>query len=491
MSGKVNEAYRFWYTLKLTSGAPAISVAGVDQTITVRDPANSTTMSTPTVVEVSGGLYYFDISATFTNTNGSGQYGGTIEINSSSPVLVDMIPVSVEFFTINTEDLMEVRYDSPAGPAVWIDVLNGAGGAVVGVNGTSDNPVNNEADAYTLAVALGYRRYYFNAGNITLASGSSIAYQDWTFHGGAQCGVIIGGKNVWGSTFKNITISGTFDPVGNEGFDIKAIDCQVGACTDITGRFNNCAIHSTLSMPTVVIAFGVAGALSLNNCWNVNTPDFPARIDMGGANAIGSIVRVKGFKGKLLVQNMAEATAKFEGSFDGADLEFENTCTAGEAPILSGIFKLTDNSVGLTMDTLGRVGEVSDVYLGATHGIGNWVDAGLSESGVTGLFANPGQSVGISVQTLDPNGERVDGYVPQIDYVVTPAGAMQSGYPAAMTREAEGNYSLNVSIPTGLTAVGTYIVSTSWSRPGTAFTQYKIFLINVALPFGNATVSPA
>ena len=108
-----------------------------------------------------------------------------------------------------------------------------------------------------------------------------------------------------------------------------------------------------------------------------------------------------------------------------------------------------------------------------------------------GLFANPGQSVGVAVQILDLNSERIDGYVPQVDFVVTPAGSTQSGFPSAMTREAEGLYSLNINIPTGLTAVGTYIVSTSWNRPGTAFTQYKVFLINVALPFGNATVSPA
>ena len=108
-----------------------------------------------------------------------------------------------------------------------------------------------------------------------------------------------------------------------------------------------------------------------------------------------------------------------------------------------------------------------------------------------GLFANPGQSVGVAVQVLDLNDERIDGYVPQIDYVINPAGTMQTGFPTAMTNEATGLYSLNISIPTGLTAVGTYIVSVSWLRPGTAFTQSEVFLINVALPFGNAKVSPA
>ena len=121
MSGKVNEAYRVWYTLKLTTGAPALSVAGVDQTITVRNPGNSATMAAPTVVEFGAGLYYFDISATFTNTNGAGQYGGTIDVDSSSPVLVDTLPVNVEFSVQGIDDLLTNYFG-----AIWVDANNAA-----------------------------------------------------------------------------------------------------------------------------------------------------------------------------------------------------------------------------------------------------------------------------------------------------------------------------------------------------------------------------
>lgn len=226
MTGKVNEAYRFWYTLKLTSGAPATSVAGVDQTVTIRNPSNTATMAAPTIVEFGGGLYYFDISATFTNTNGVGQYGGTIEVNSSSPVLVDMIPANVEFF-------------------------------------------------------------------------------------------------------------------------IQDID---------------------------------------------------------------------------------------------------------------------DSALDTTAST-------------------------LEGHSVTQISSTPGQSVGISVEVLDVNGERVDGYIPQIDYVINPLNVMQNGFPLNMTNRAVGVYNSNITIPSGVTAIGTYIASVSWSRPGRALTQYQVFLISISLPLG-ATVSP-
>lgn len=106
-----------------------------------------------------------------------------------------------------------------------------------------------------------------------------------------------------------------------------------------------------------------------------------------------------------------------------------------------------------------------------------------------GISANPGQSVIVAVQVLDNTGQRVDGYVPQVDFVIAPSGAQYSGYPEAMVRLSEGLYTATIVIPSGLTAVGTYLVSASWVHPNTSQSQYEVFLINAALPFGNSTVT--
>lgn len=106
-----------------------------------------------------------------------------------------------------------------------------------------------------------------------------------------------------------------------------------------------------------------------------------------------------------------------------------------------------------------------------------------------GLSANPGQTVTIAVQVLDSNGQRVDGYVPQVDFVVLPSGAQYTGYPEAMARQSEGLYTAAIVIPSGVAAVGTYLVSASWLHPNTGLPQYEVFLINAGLPFGNATVT--
>ena len=106
-----------------------------------------------------------------------------------------------------------------------------------------------------------------------------------------------------------------------------------------------------------------------------------------------------------------------------------------------------------------------------------------------GISANPGQTITVAVQVTDSNGQRVDGYVPQVDFVILPSGSQFSGYPENMVLETQGLYTASIVIPSGLTAIGTYVVSASWTHPNTGFTQYEVFLINVALPFGNATVT--
>jgi len=108
-----------------------------------------------------------------------------------------------------------------------------------------------------------------------------------------------------------------------------------------------------------------------------------------------------------------------------------------------------------------------------------------------GLFANPGQTIVLAVGVLNNQNSRQDGYVPTVDFVRDPSGSDLTGFPAVMVRDSVGLYDKGVSIPTGVTAIGTYIASVSWTHPDTAATQYELFLINVALPFGTASATPA
>lgn len=104
--GKVNETYRYWFNIRLGTGAPATGVAGGDITVTVRNPADSAESNpTPSESATTGGLYYFDIPAAFTNTNGVGRYGVTIDVDSASPSVRDTGGDPVTFYDVDFDDL--------------------------------------------------------------------------------------------------------------------------------------------------------------------------------------------------------------------------------------------------------------------------------------------------------------------------------------------------------------------------------------------------
>jgi len=108
------------------------------------------------------------------------------------------------------------------------------------------------------------------------------------------------------------------------------------------------------------------------------------------------------------------------------------------------------------------------------------------------IFANPGQVITLPMQSLDGYGARVDGYVPQIMSIFLPSSSFASGYPVFMTRIDTGFYISRITIPTGASALGSYIVSILYDDPADPDNHeiWKIFQINCSLPFGNSSVSP-
>lgn len=110
----------------------------------------------------------------------------------------------------------------------------------------------------------------------------------------------------------------------------------------------------------------------------------------------------------------------------------------------------------------------------------------------TALFANPGQTLNIAIQVTDGYGGLHDGYqAPTVDFVLLPNGNLAAGYPANMTQIALGIWTHALTIPTGVNALGSYVVSCSWPHPETTVFQNELFILNVAFPFGNTTIIPA
>jgi len=119
--------------------------------------------------------------------------------------------------------------------AIHIDTLNGAAGAVVGVNGTPDNPVSTLADLITLRTSTGFRHFFWR-GSFTFAE----AHTDETWEhladydsGNSFLG--FGGFDLGGSVFIGGSVGGAWVDGSGDGLELRG--CKFFTLTPPTGAF--------------------------------------------------------------------------------------------------------------------------------------------------------------------------------------------------------------------------------------------------------------
>ncbi len=414
MAGKVNEAYIYTFAVEGSAG-PRAGIAAVDFTITVRNPQD-TASNSPTVSEVGGGMYRFTIPASFTNTHSIGQYGITVELDTTAPIQQAVFGDTLEFFVSDFDDVANdvwnealsthnvagsagrsqvlMLYDN--GEAVSIHINDGGvAGTVVGINGTVDNPVNNVADARTLADALGIRAYTLETPNtgITLAS----THDNWRFYGGE---IDPGGQDVSGSQFHRSLISGSVASFGGpisifDGF----VDGPVNLSTFLAFRTG---FEGDVTLETFA---------QLVDCYQSASPVGLAAADVVFIfpTAQAELI-VMGYNGDLKILSMTNVNALADIHFKAGQLILDSTNTDGDVRA-RGIFELNDTSNGTTVDTAGRVGEVADVALTAVHGAGSWTAAAVVQQRqlrqAWSRRVNPTSEMRAIVHLEDGDGNRV------------------------------------------------------------------------------------
>lgn len=121
------------------------------------------------------------------------------------------------------------------------------------------------------------------------------------------------------------------------------------------------------------------------------------------------------------------------------------------------------------------------------------------------LTAFPGQVVTLVFETLNDgyrsdgynvlfgtaDGYGVDGYynLPVVERVLFPNLTPASGYPKKWTKIDTGLYTFQFTLPTGSTAVGSYIVDTEYIDPLSGDIFETFFQVICSAPFGQFSVS--
>lgn len=120
------------------------------------------------------------------------------------------------------------------------------------------------------------------------------------------------------------------------------------------------------------------------------------------------------------------------------------------------------------------------------------------------LQYSPGQTVTLVLEALNSDGYRADGYytsimpdgygfdgyytLPVVDRILLPSLVPAAGYPQKMVYIDYGIYYFKFTLPTGSTAVGSYIVDVKYVSPITSQWVSVIYQIVCTSPYGQYSV---
>ena len=108
------------------------------------------------------------------------------------------------------------------------------------------------------------------------------------------------------------------------------------------------------------------------------------------------------------------------------------------------------------------------------------------------FYHSPGQSVTIVLETLAVTGSREDSpALPVIDRIILPSLTLAANYPQVMTKLDTGLYYYKFALPTGVSAVGTYIVDVSYVDPAISALKNVAYQVVVTAIAGNFGVNSA
>ena len=269
-----------------------------------------------------------------------------------------------------------------SGGAVWIDTLSGVAGTVSYVNGVSDNPVNNLADATTIANNLNLRIFHILPGSsITLAT----TYTGCEFIG-IDYSLAFGGQAAPSCFFMGASISGVLTGAG-----VIIQECIIDTATTLPP-----CVQRGCFWGETTITFGSAGAYYFNNCRSRVAGTGTVTIDWGAGVGVSSL-NMRDYRGGVTMNNLE----------------------SGDVASLDGIFgTITLNGSDATVELRGIIKAVVDNLTGSpsvtTSGVlGTDLADVLSDTGTTGVALATG-SIGSAQISTDAVNEIADGVLTRL-----------------------------------------------------------------------------
>jgi len=222
---------------------------------------------------------------------------------------------------------------------ITIDVANGTAGTAFPI-GTYEQPVNNLADAQTIAIERGLSMLHI-LGNITLGASANID------------GYEIVGQN---STLSTITVTGGCSTEGTE-----FLDCELQGTLDGSTKLRNVDILNLSGFKghaefcclggTITVAGTSSEQALLTDCHQGSVGIGAIEINMNGDSGA---LAMRNYSGAIKITNKS-GSSKAIFDFAQGRIELASSITAGDF-ILRGVGIITSNdATGINLDTSGLV----------------------------------------------------------------------------------------------------------------------------------------
>lgn len=300
-------------------------------------------------------------------------------------------PNNVSIRSSNSAGLVqtrEIQYASFNG-GVTLDVINGKAGTLYPI-GTLQTPVNNLADALLIATLRGFNVIYI-VGDATIDTSGD--YRGYSFVGenlNKSQVTVSANAQVDGCEFIEMDVTGTLDG------DALVRDCRISDLIYVDGVIERCILGAG------TITLSGASDAHFIDCWSGVAGTGTPIIDMGGS---GTNLGIRNYNGGIKITNKS-GTDNVSVDINSGHLVLDSTVTNGTI-VVRGIGKLTDNSVGATVNSDDLL---SGLNLKEVHEevFGRWV---LNPTGDTMTLYKPDGVTVLKVFDLTRAGATVPDYV--------------------------------------------------------------------------------
>lgn len=235
------------------------------------------------------------------------------------------------------QELGAIQFSSYGG-GVTVDAINGTPGTVF-PQGTEESPVDNLADALTIASERGFKAIYFK-GSFTFVSGDNVAgYELWGEAPSRSTLTFSSGTITTGAELFNASIEGTVTaPAGITG-------CHIGNITGDSNLMNreidavDCLLEGTITLSS-----GLTGEIQAIDC-NSGVPGMATpTLDFNGADVD---MLARNYSGGIRLQNINQGQ-EISIDMNSGQVILDSTVTNANITI-RGVGKLVDNSVGASV----------------------------------------------------------------------------------------------------------------------------------------------